>query len=167
MLRNTFIALTSALALTTAQGVMAQSGSPEASTDTGSEVASQKRLYYETMSPAVGTDPARDSMSIALPLDAFKVLANARGEPIRTNDGTELGVIEEVDFNVEGNPELVVDVRDRSVIDADRLIVTVLPDNFMFAGDRLMLDSSLNELKLKAEKNSVRDSENRVEVTVF
>ena len=167
MLRTTLIALTSALALTTAQGVMAQSGSPEASSDTGAEVASQKRLYYETMSPAAGTDPAQDDMAIAMPLDAFKALANARGAPIRTNDGTQLGLIEEVDFNVQGNPELVVDIQDRSVIDADRMIVTVLPDNFMFTGNRLMLDSSLAELKLKAEKNSVRDSENRVEVTVF
>lgn len=167
MLRKMTIALTSALALTAANGAFSQSGSPQASTDTGSEVASQKRFYYESRSPAVGTNPAPDSMSIDLPLDAFKVLANSRGEPFSTSDGTELGVIEEIDFNVQGNPELVIDLKDRSVIDADRLVVTVLPDNLLFSGNKLILDTSVPELKLKAEKNSVRDSEGRVEVTVF
>ncbi len=171
MLRNTIIAATSALALTAAHGATAQSGSPEASTGTGTEVGSQKQLWYEsylgTGSPEVGNAPAQDTQSIGISNDAFKVLANAKGEPMMTNDGTPVGIIQEVDFNVQGNPELVVNVSDRNVIDADRLVVTVLPNNFNYAGDQLILDSSLAELKLKARENSISDSEGRVEVTVF
>ena len=130
-------------------------------------MASQKTLFYETNSPAVGTDPALDTQGINMPLDVFKALANARGGPMALTDGTKIGVIEEIDYNVQGNPELVVDVLEESGIPADRLIVTVLPDNIMMSNDKLMLDTSLDELILKAEQNSISDDQNRVEVTVF
>lgn len=167
MLRNMTLAVTSVLALTAAQAALAQSGSPEASTGTGSEVASHKQLYYETHSPAASTDPAIDSMSINMPMDTFKAFANARGEPMMTRDGTELGTVAEVDFNAQGNPELVVELRDNVAIDADRLVVTILPNNVSLTENRLVLDTTLQELALKAQKSGIRETHDLIDVTIF
>lgn len=168
MLRNKTLALASTLAITGAQGAFAQSGSPEASTSTGTEVGSQGvAIEYETGSPAASTDPAPDTMSINMNMDTFRALSNARGEPVMTQDGNLIGIISSVDVNAQGNPELVVGVRDRSVIDADNLVITVSSGTITTTNNGFVLDTTLEELKLKADGSSVRDSVNRVDVTIF
>lgn len=167
MLRTTLISLTSALAIATAQGALAQSGSPEASTGTGTEVGSQGvAIEYETSSPAASTDPAADTMSINMNMDTFRALSNARGEPVLTQEGNLIGIINSVDVNAQGNPELVVGIRDRSVIDADNLIITVTSGTITTTNTGFLLDTTLEELKLKAGASGIRDSVNRVDVTI-
>lgn len=168
MLRNIIFAATSTLALTAAQGALAQSGSPEASTGTGTEVGSQGvAIEYDTGSPAASTDPAADPMSINMNMDTFRALSNARGEPVFTQEGNLVGIINAVDVNAQGNPELVVGIRDRSVIDADNLVITVASGTILTTNNGFVLDTTLEELKLKAEGSAIRDSVNRVDVTVF
>lgn len=162
MVRNTLISLTSAAALVAAQGALAQSGSPAASTTTG--VDTDRQITYE-MTAGASDDAAMDDRMINMPVGSFTALANARGAPMRTSDGTRLGLVESVDADGQGLPRLVVDVSDRTVIDADRLIINVTQDNMAVMDERLTLLTSVEELKIQAKKN-VRDSDGRVYVTV-
>jgi hypothetical protein len=166
MTRSKLIYTVAATAMLSPAALLADT--PQASTGTGSEVASETPFVYDTNSPRINNGMAEfDDTSIAMPNAVFKALANARGEELETNDGTVIGMIERVNTNAQGNPELVVDVESEAIIPADTLIVTVQPGNVMLGNEGIYLTTSVAELKLKAEKNSVRDSEDRVSVTLF
>lgn len=160
------------LALATAMSfaaplAIAQSGSPEASTEGEVEVGSQKQFVYDTNSPRINNGMAEfDEKSIAMPLDTFRALANSRGEMMQTTAGDNVGEITEVDYNAKGNPELRVDVKSKSAIQADVLVVTVTPDNVMMKDGAVYLDTTVDELELKARKNSTEGSDGKVSVTL-
>ena len=166
MFRTKLITTVAAAALTLP--VAAHAESPQASTETGSEVASQQTFTYDTNSPRINNGMAEfDASSIAMPSKVFRALANARGENLETTEGDVVGMIEAVNVNAQGNPELVVDIKNDSAIPAEVLVVTVQPGNVKMMNNKLFLDTSLRELELKASKNSVRDSQDRVSVTLF
>jgi len=161
------------LALATAMSfaaplAIAQSGSPEASTEGGVEVGSQKEFVYDTNSPRINNGMAEfDATTIAMPLDTFRILANSRGEMLQTTAGDNIGEITEIDYNAKGNPELHVDVKSSSAITADILVVTLTPGNVMMKDDAVYLDTTVAELELKADKNSTEGSDGNVSVTLF
>ncbi|WP_050927651.1 hypothetical protein [Aestuariivita boseongensis] len=108
-----------------------------------------------------------DDKSIAMSSDTFIALANSRGEVMSTIAGDVIGVITNVDTSENGNPELVVELADESAIPADTLVVAVQPGNVTLMENRIMLDTSLAELKTKATSSGVRDAGGRVTVTLF
>ncbi|SPH21662.1 hypothetical protein ASD8599_02414 [Ascidiaceihabitans donghaensis] len=164
MKRNVFLTLTAASAIA-ATGALA--GYNESETDNATTVASTQK-EYDTNSPANSTgDTASDIQYSGLETKNIIALENAKGEMLKTNEGEQIGVIEEIDYNAQGNPELVIDVFDKSVVGADRMVMTIQPDNIVLAGNAIVLDTTYNELLAKVKASGVQGSADRVDVTIF
>lgn len=88
------------------------------------------------------------------------------GETMVTSDGTKLGKITKVDVTANDNTQFFVEVNEDTGIDAEMMVVNVLPGNMDRANGMVYIDTSYAELALKVDKNSIRDSENRVQVFV-
>ena len=161
--------MTSTAAALIAAPTFLSAESPQASTGTGSEVASQQIApEYDTNSPAISNgDAEADPRIVGMDSALFTALANARGTNMETTAGETVGLIERVNVNAQGNPELVVDLIEGSEIPAEVLVVTVQPGNVTMVGEALLLDVSMDELEQKARYNSGRDSDDRVQVTLF
>ncbi|MEP4981707.1 hypothetical protein [Ascidiaceihabitans sp.] len=76
-------------------------------------------------------------------------------------------MVEEIDYNAQGNPELVIDVFDKSVVGADRMVMAIQPDNIVLAGNAIVLDATYNKLLAKVKASGVQGSADRVDVTIF
>ena len=97
----------------------------------------------------------------------FNALAASPGADFETQDGVVLGQVQNVMFDAQGNPELVVDLRNDSGIDAETLVVTLLPNSFALVNGAMVLDTTADELFLKAEQGSVANSAERTTVIVM
>jgi len=165
MTRTKLLSLTAATAIA-ATGAIAET--PQAATGTSSDVASQAPLAYDTNSPKVAIgNSAKDISGIGISTDKILALAAVKGEMLKTNEGTEIGLIQDVSYNAQGNPELIVDVLDRAAIGADTLVMTLQPGNIDLATNRIILDTSYAELLLKVKADGGPDSADRVDVTLF
>lgn len=165
MKRSKFIYTIAATALLLPASAMANS--PQASTDTSNAVGSEQSFYYDTNSPRISNGWAEfDANSIAMSMDAFRALTNVRGADFETVTGEVIGVVEGVSTNGRGYPELIVDLNDETPIPADVLVITVQPGNVTLDGNAIKLAASVEDLAVKARANSVRDSNDRVSVTI-
>lgn len=166
---NRFTLMTTVAALIAAPSfALAQSGSPEASTDTGSAVSSVELNEYDSESPEV-TDGSAESDPVKLTTESefFQNLVAAKGDDLSTMDGDVIGRIDNVEVNAQGNTELVIDLVEGTDIAAEMLVMEILPDNVMMKDGKTVLDTSLVELEKMAKYNSGRDSDQRVTVTLF
>lgn len=108
-------------------------------------------------------DPTRMAMSEA----EYNALGRSIGAEFKTQDGVVLGMVEDVMVDAQGNPELVVDLNNDTKIDADTLVVTLLPDSIMLSEGRIIIDTTEDELYNKAQAGSKRDDETRTTVIVM
>lgn len=108
-----------------------------------------------------------DPVTIGMDQEVFDALLASPGTNILSTKGEVVGMIENVMVNAVGNPELVVDLTNQSEIPAEVLVVTVQPGSVMTRDGLLYLDTSIDELQLKARNNSGRDSDDRVQITLF
>ena len=166
MTRKLLMTTTTLIALAAAP--MAYAETPQASTGTGSEVASEGAFKYDTNSPRISNGMAEfDDTSIAMSQATFRALSNARGNDLETSDGVKIGTVTGLDFNAQGNPELMVDLAADTKIAAEVLVITVQPENLMIKDGQIYLATSLDELYLKAQSGNARDSAGRTAITLM
>ena len=152
-----------------AQSVAAEMpGQSPAVTEGGNDniVGSSSPSELATKRPGTGIaeyDPQR----MAMPKVEYDALIASVGADFKTNEGTVLGVVENVMFDAQGNPELVVDLNNDTKIDAETLVVTLLPESVTLRDGKIFLDTSADELYLKAQDGSKRDDETRTTVIVM
>ena len=116
--------------------------------------------------PGIGIaeyDPTRMAMSE----EEYAALSRSVGAEFKTQDNEVLGTVENVTFDAQGNPELVVDLLNTANIDADTLVVTLLPESVNLRDGRIIIDTTADELYLKAQSGSKRDDETRTTVIVM
>ncbi|MFT6674705.1 MAG: hypothetical protein ACJAVM_000888 [Sulfitobacter sp.] len=89
------------------------------------------------------------------------------GANFETQDGAVLGVVQGVSFDGQGNPEMVVDLEEDSKIDAEVLVVTLLPESLRLEDGQIVIDTTADELYLKAQDGSKRDDETRTTIIVM
>ena len=119
-----------------------------------------------TKRPGIGIaeyDPTR----MAMTEEQYAALAASVGAAFKTQDDEILGYIDGVTFDAQGNPELVVDLLDDTKIDAETLVVTLLPESVTLRNGMIYLDTTADELYLKAQSGSKRDDETRTTVIVM
>lgn len=163
-----FAKLSATALISTLAASTAFAESPQVSTDTSNEVASETGHTYDTNSPRITNGEAEaDMLAAGFSTDKIMALAAAEGEMLKTNEGSEIGVIEDVMYNAQGNPELVIDVLDDASVGADKMVVTIQPGNIMVAENRIILDTTFDELMLKVNAAGSRGSSDRVDVTLF
>lgn len=166
MKRIATLSMTAAAAALAASSAFAES--PQAATGTSTEVASDAPKAYDTNSPRLTNGKAEmDPTVIEFSTDTMLALEAASGEMLKTNEGTQIGLIEDVTYNAQGNPEIIVDVLDDAAIAAETLVVTVQPGNIALADNKLFLDTTYDELLLKVAADGNRGSNDRVDVTLF
>ncbi|MBD3663498.1 hypothetical protein [Sulfitobacter aestuariivivens] len=108
-----------------------------------------------------------DPTSMSVTTAQYNALVNAIGGELTTTDDVFLGDITEVTFDGQGNPEVVVDLIEDVKIDAETLVLTLLPESMMMIDGTLVLDTTIDELYLKAQDGSKRDDETRTTVIVM
>lgn len=108
-----------------------------------------------------------DATRMAMTEEQYLALSRSVGADFKTQDNEVLGVVETVTFDGQGNPELVVDLNDETKIDADMLVVTLLPESVTLKDGKIFLDTTADELYLKAQAGSKRDDETRTTVIVM
>lgn len=116
--------------------------------------------------PGVGIaeyDPTTMKMTRA----QYNALSASVGADFKTQDGIMLGMVEEVTFDGQGNPEMVVDLVEDTKIDAETLIVTLLPESITLVEGQILIDTTADELYLKAQSGSKRDDETSTTVVVM
>ena len=116
--------------------------------------------------PGIGIseyDPTRMTMTE----EQYNAIAATVGAEFKTQDEEILGYVTNVTFDAQGNPELVVDLVDDTKIDAETLVVTLLPESVIIQDGRLIIDTTADELYLKAQSGSKRDDETRTTVIVM
>ncbi len=146
-----------------------ESGSPAILDGGEPTAAASNQFEYDTNSPAVSNGYAQyDTNQIAMSQTAFRSLVNSRGENMLTTDGEMIGMIEEVNVSVNGNPELVVELTDAQaeVFDTDVLVVAVTPQNVMLDGEIVTLSTTLDGLVLAAEQGDRGSYADRKSVTL-
>ncbi len=119
-----------------------------------------------TKRPGIGIaeyDPTR----MAMPKSEYDALIASVGADFKTQDGEVLGVVENLTFDAQGNPEMVVDLVSDTKIDAETLVVTLLPESVELRDGKIFLDTTADELYLKAQDGSKRDDETRTTVIVM
>lgn len=112
-------------------------------------------------------DSEYDPTRMAMPEAEYNALRASVGAEFKTNEGKVMGVIENVMFDAQGNPELVVDLNNDTKIDAETLVVTLLPESVVLRDGLIFLDTSEDELYNKALAGSKRDDETRTTVIVM
>lgn len=108
-------------------------------------------------------DPERNAVTA----EEYDALKASIGSDFRTQDGVVLGVVEGVTFDAQGNPELSVNLHDDTEIEADRLVVTLLPGSLTLADGKIFLDTTADELYTKAQSGAKRDDETRTTVIIM
>ncbi|MCX7559486.1 hypothetical protein OS190_07870 [Sulfitobacter sp. F26204] len=108
-----------------------------------------------------------DATRMVTTKEEYQALARSVGADFKTQDNEVLGVVDGVTFDAQGNPELVVNLNDDSKIDADTLVVTLLPESLTLRDGKIFLDTTADELYLKAQDGSKRDDETRTTVIVM
>ena len=108
-------------------------------------------------------DPTR----MAMTEEQYAAISASVGAEFKTQDGEVLGYVEGVTFDAQGNPEMIVDLLDTTKIDAETLVVTLLPDSVTLRDGKIFLDTTADELYLKAQSGSKRDDETRTTVIVM
>ncbi|MDF1727375.1 MAG: hypothetical protein P1U53_06465 [Sulfitobacter sp.] len=142
--------------------------SPEITHDGGETVvgSTDGRAAVATERPGIGIaeyDPTRATVTEA----EFDVLRASPGADFETQDGVRLGVVQDVMFDAQGNPEMVVNLLNDTQIEADTLVVTLLPGSFTLVNNALLIDTTADELYLKAQQGAKRNDENRTTVIVM
>lgn len=119
-----------------------------------------------TKRPGIGIadyDPTVMSMTI----EEYNALARSVGSDLKVRDGEVLGTVTDVTFDGQGNPEMVVDLKEDVKIDAETLVLTLLPESLELVDGRIVLDTTADELYLKAQSGSKRDDETSTTVIVM
>ncbi|MEM6941385.1 MAG: hypothetical protein AAF943_07460 [Pseudomonadota bacterium] len=119
-----------------------------------------------TAKPGIGVSTFEPTPS-PLPQAEYDALMASVGSDFKTNEGTILGVVTDVTMDAQGHPEMVVDLRDDTKIDADVLVVTLLPESVQLRDGKIFLDTSEDELYNKAQAGAARDDETRTAVIVM
>lgn len=108
-----------------------------------------------------------DATTMTMSEAEYRALVASVGAYFETQDGKTLGVIEDLTFDGQGNPELIVDLVNDTKIDADTLVVTLLPDSVTLTDGKVLISTTEDELYLKAQSGSKRDDETRTTVIVM
>ncbi len=174
MTRSFLITTSAIIALAAAPAAYAQSvaetmpGNSPAVTEGGAAnvVGSSTPSDYAITRQGIGIADY-DPMRMAMPKSEYDALIASVGADFKTNEGTVLGVVEDVMFDAQGNPELVVDLNDDTKIDAETLVVTLLPESVDLIDGKIILDTSEDELYNKAQSGVARDDETRTTVIVM
>ncbi|MEL7098980.1 MAG: hypothetical protein AAGM84_09150 [Pseudomonadota bacterium] len=131
------------------------------------DVASQRTVRYGRADTRYGNGIAAfDANEIALEQEVFAALSGTKGAEFKSDAGEVFGTISEVRYNERGFPELVVDLVPDNVLDAERLVVTVQPDNVTLSDNEIILDLTVDEMIAKAQSEGVRDDA-IAEITIF
>ncbi|QUJ77864.1 PRC-barrel domain-containing protein [Sulfitobacter albidus] len=154
--------MTRNLMITTA-AVAALFAAPMATAQTVSDDVTNVEI--ETKRPGIGI-AEYDPTIMGVQQDQYDALRNTVGDPLLTTDNEQLGTITEVTFDGMGNPELVVDLVPEAKIDAEELVITLLPETINIVDGKIFLDTTTDELYLKAQQGSKRDDETSTSVTI-
>lgn len=112
-------------------------------------------------------DSAFDATRMAMSEEQYDALAASIGADFQTNEGKVLGVIKDVTIDAQGNPNLEVDLNEDTKIDAELLVITLLPDSIVLKDGKIFIDTSEDNLYLQAQDGSKADDETRTTVIVM
>ncbi|THH38872.1 hypothetical protein E4Z66_04750 [Aliishimia ponticola] len=87
------------------------------------------------------------------------------GSGIYTTEGTVIGSIESWERDGAGS-EMTVALNEEAGIPADTLVLSIAPEAVMKSDNVVMLDTTLAELKLKAEANTIGEKKERIEIDI-
>jgi hypothetical protein len=149
--------------------VEANSGAPSVSeAGTGTAVSSGEAAEYDTNSPEISSgDAPVDDMPKSVTAMEAEFLEAAKGSDLETMDGEKIGVIEDVNYNAQGHPELWVDIVDASKIRAEKLVITAQGDAVYMSNGRVVLETDKEELFLKAASALVDDSNQTAQISLM
>lgn len=108
-----------------------------------------------------------DATRMAMSQEQYAALGASIGADFMTNEGKVLGMIKDVTIDGQGNPNLEVDLNEDTKIDADVLVITLLPDSIVLKDGKIFLDTSEDNLYLQAQDGSKADDESRTTVIVM
>ncbi|MEM6305001.1 MAG: hypothetical protein AAF744_09780 [Pseudomonadota bacterium] len=109
---------------------------------------------------------AFDPTTTTLSQNEYDVLAASVGGDFETSDGVLLGEVTGLAFDGQGNPEIEVDLLAETKIDAETLVMTILPENLEVMNGKIFIDVTYDELYLQAQDGSKRDDESRTNVVI-
>ena len=115
--------------------------------------------------PKLDENQAKAVYDSGVRYDDDSMASVAMGGGIYTTEGEVIGSIEEWE-KADGNTRMVVELNPEAGINADKMVITLLPGNVMTSDDVVMLDTSLAELKLKADKAAAGVRADTVEVFI-
>ena len=101
-------------------------------------------------------DPTRMAMTEA----QYDAVVASVGAEFQTRSGETLGMVEDVMFDGQGNPELSIKLADASKLDAEMLKLTLLPESIMVVDNKIVLDITADDLFLNAQDGGERDADN-------
>jgi hypothetical protein len=108
-----------------------------------------------------------DPVTMNLTDAEYAAIKGSVGADFETKDGMKLGVVKGVSFDGQGNPEMIVDLVEDTKIEAETLVVTLLPDSLNLVNGQIVIDTTADELFLKAQSGAIRDDETRTTVIVM
>ena len=175
MTRSFILSTTAAVALMAAplahatENSTAVPGNSPAITETGNaNVVGSTSNELDTATKRYGIGIAEyDPTRMAMPQSTYDALAAAVGDEFKTTDGERLGVVSGLTFDAQGNPELAIDLDPETPIDAETLVITLLPESLQVVDGKIFLDTTLGELSMLAQDGSKRDDETRTTVIVM
>lgn len=112
-------------------------------------------------------ESAYDATRMAMSEEHYHALNASIGADFMTNEGKVLGMIEDVTIDAQGNPNLEVELNDDTKIDAELLVITLLPESIVLKEGKIFIDTSEDNLYLQAQDGSKADDETRTTVIVM
>lgn len=112
-------------------------------------------------------ESAYDATRMAMSEEQYDALNASIGADFMTNEGKVLGMIEDVTIDAQGNPNLEVELNDDTKIDAELLVITLLPESIVLKEGKIFIDTSEDNLYLQAQDGSKADDETRTTVIVM
>ena len=134
-------------------------GSTPTSAETGTQMTDNERRDIGNAE----YDPTR----MAMPEAEYKALMASVGADFKTSDGVALGTVSGIDFDAQGNPELAVKLLDDTKFEAEKLILTLLPESVELSGDAIIIDESADDLFLAADNATTRGDDSVVNVNIM
>lgn len=144
---------------TASAGSETQVGSIPTTQETGNQMQDNERRDLGNAE----YDPTRMAMSEA----EYTALVASVGADFQTSDGVELGTVSGVDFDAQGNPELMIALRDDNKFEAENLILTLLPESVQLDGRSIIIDETADNLFLAANNATDRGDDTTVTVNIM
>ncbi|KAJ05044.1 hypothetical protein [Sulfitobacter mediterraneus] len=171
LLTSTTIATLVAAPMAYASGTIADelpTNSPEVSANVPATDGGSTLNNYDTNNKRYGLGIADyDPTTMSLTDAEYAAVKASVGANFETQDGEVLGVVKGISFDGQGNPEMVVDLEEDTKIDAEVLVVTLLPDSLRLDNGQIVIDTTADGLYLKAQQGSKADDETRTTVIVM